>query len=261
MLFIPLLVLSWSLFAQERGQAGVRGQGRGQAQTQAPGRGQGAGPVQGQPPGGGRFSPKLGGEYTRLVSEELAKGPVPRLPNGNPDLSGPWVGGGSNDDIEKQGGLKPGELPLLPWAKALRDARKEDDEPYLYCTPMSVPRMNPYPWRFVQSSDIEGPRPIYIIHENGDAGAVRQIFMDGRKHPDPRRLDPDMVGTFDRPVGRRHARHRHGGLQRQVLVRQPRDAAHREAAHDRAVDAYRISGRSSTISRSTTRAPCRTRCS
>ena len=70
---------------------------------------------------------------------------------GHPDLSGPWVGGGSNADIEKEGGLKPGELPLLPAAKALRDSRKDPDEPYLYCTPMGVPRMNPYPWKFVQS--------------------------------------------------------------------------------------------------------------
>ena len=59
----------------------------------------------------------------------MAKGPVPRLPDGKPDMSGPWVGGGSNDDIEKEGGLKPGELPLLPAAMALRDSRNEKDEP------------------------------------------------------------------------------------------------------------------------------------
>ena len=158
-------------------------QGRGQAQGQ--GRGQGAGPVQGQPPAGGRFSPKLAGEFTPTTPDDIAKGPVPRMPDGKPDLSGPWVGGGSNQDIEAQGGLKPGELPLLPWARDLREKRKEADEPYLYCTPMSVPRMNPYPWRFVQSYTSKGASTIYVIHENGDAGAVRQIFMDGRKHPDP----------------------------------------------------------------------------
>jgi hypothetical protein len=133
--------------------------------------------------GGGRFSTKLSGEFTPKVSEEMAKGPVPRLPDGKPDLSGPWVGGGSNSDIEHDGGLKPGELPLLPAAKALRDSRNEKDEPYLWCTPMSVPRVNPYPWRIVQSYTSKGPGIIFFIHENGDAGAVRQIFMDGRKHP------------------------------------------------------------------------------
>src|SRR5947207_4204648 len=83
------------------------------------------------------FFPPLAGEYTPTTPPEIANLPTPRLPNGQPDMSGPWVGGGSNQDIEREGGLKPGELPLLPWAKALRDARKEDNEPDLYCTPMS----------------------------------------------------------------------------------------------------------------------------
>jgi hypothetical protein len=131
-----------------------------------------------------RLPARLSGEFTPLAPPEVANGPVPRMPDGHPDLSGPWVGGGSNADLEKDGGLKPGELPLLPWAKALREARKEEDEPYLYCTPMSVPRVNPYPWRFVQSVTAQGRSTIYVLHENGDAGGHRQIFMDGRKHPD-----------------------------------------------------------------------------
>ena len=141
--------------------------------------------AQGGPPPDGFFPvwPPLGSEFTPIASPELAKGPVPRMPDGKPDLHGPWVGGGSNDDIEKEGGLKPGELPLLPWAKALRDSRKEEDEPYLYCTPMSVPRVNPYPWNFLQSVTSKGPGTIYIVHEAGDAGRIRHVFMDGRPHP------------------------------------------------------------------------------
>ena len=42
----------------------------------------------------------------------------------------------------------------------------------------------PYPWRFVQSVTAQGRSTIYVLHENGDAGGHRQIFMDGRKHPD-----------------------------------------------------------------------------
>ena len=130
-----------------------------------------------------RFNPGLAGEFTPRASDDIAKGPVPRMPDGKPDLHGPWVGGGSNQDIESQGGLKEGDLPLLPWAKALRDSRKEEDEPYLYCTPMSVPRVNPYPWNFIQSLTSKGPGTIYLHHENGDAGRIRHIFMDGREHP------------------------------------------------------------------------------
>ena len=126
---------------------------------------------------------KLGTDWTPIASAAVAALPTPRLHDGKPDLSGPWVGGGSNSDIESNGGLKPGELPLLPWAKELRDSRREEDEPYLYCTPMGVPRVNPYPWRFVQAYTAPGPTHIFVLHENGDAGGHRQIFMDGRSHP------------------------------------------------------------------------------
>src|ERR1700758_4145555 len=91
-----------------------------------------------------------------VVPDNLVNGPVPRLPDGKPDLTGPWLGGGSNADIEKEGGLKPGELPLLPWAKELRDKRKEQDEPYVACLPMSVPRVNPYPWKFAMTYTSKG---------------------------------------------------------------------------------------------------------
>jgi hypothetical protein len=126
---------------------------------------------------------KLGTDWVPIAPAAIANGPVPRLHDGKPDLSGPWVGGGSNSDIEANGGLKAGELPLLPWAKALRDSRKEENEPYLYCTPMGVPRKNPYPWRIVQSYTAKGNTHILFVHENGDAGGHRQIFMDGRAHP------------------------------------------------------------------------------
>ena len=55
---------------------------------------------------------------TPLLPDALVNGPVPRMPDGKPDLTGPWLGGGSNQDIEREGGLKPGELPLLPWLRA-----------------------------------------------------------------------------------------------------------------------------------------------
>src|SRR5882724_6003040 len=106
---------------------------------------------------------------TPMLPDNLVKSPVPRLPDGHPDLSGPWLGGGSNADIEREGGLKPGELPLLPRAKELRDKRKEQDEPYVACTPMSVPRINPFPWKMVFSLTPKGVTEIYILHELGDA--------------------------------------------------------------------------------------------
>jgi len=94
------------------------------------------------------------------------------------------VGGGSNGDIERAGGLEPGELPLLPWARELRDSRVSQDEPYMACLPMSVPRVNSYPWKFTNSYTSKGLSHIYILHETGDAGAHRVVYMDGREHPE-----------------------------------------------------------------------------
>jgi hypothetical protein len=96
--------------------------------------------------------------------------PIPRLPDGKVDL-------------ELEGGMKPGELPLLPWARELRDKRKEEQEPYTICLPMGVPRSNPYPWKFAMSYTSKGLSHIYVLHETGDAGAHRVIYMDGRPHP------------------------------------------------------------------------------
>jgi len=87
---------------------------------------------------------------------EVNSRPIPRLPDGKIDLTGPWVGGGTVADIERDGGLKPGELPLLPWAKELRDKRKSQDDPYTACLPMSVLRTNPYPWKFAMSYTAKG---------------------------------------------------------------------------------------------------------
>ena len=135
------------------------------------------------------------GGTPRITAADAAR-PVPRLPDGKPDLTGPWVGGGSNVDIEREGGLKPGELPLLQSAKALRDKRKEEDEPYTACLPMGVPRVNPYPWKFAMTYTSKGLTHIYILHETGDSGAHRVVYMDGRKHP----VDP-LPTWFGHSIG------------------------------------------------------------
>ena len=138
---------------------------------------------------GGVGQIQVGGSPVVPDSEVTSK-PVPRLPDGTVDITGPWVGGGSNGNIERDGGLKPGELPLLPWAKELMSKRLEKDEPYTACLPMSVPRVNPYPWKFALSYTSKGLSHIYVLHETGDAGAHRVVYMDGRTHP------PDPIPTW-----------------------------------------------------------------
>jgi hypothetical protein len=156
------------------------------------GQGRGGGAPSGQTDNGGvRY---INPGSPTVTEAEATSRPIPRLPDGKVDLTGPWVGGGSNQDIERDGGLKPGELPLLPWARELRDARLEKDEPYVRCLPMSVPRVNPYPWKFAMSYTEKGLSHIYVLHETGDAGAHRVIYMDGRKHPPKDQIVPSWWG-------------------------------------------------------------------
>jgi hypothetical protein len=120
-------------------------------------------------------------------------GPVPRLPDGTVDLAGVWVGGGPINDIEREGGMKPGEVDglMLPWAKALKDSRDLTDEPHNQCLPMGIPRTTPFPFRLVQTPTHKAATHIFMLHE-GNIHSYRQIFMDGRKHPpDP---DPTWFG-------------------------------------------------------------------
>jgi len=160
-------------------------------------------PLRSQQVGGGAPGPAAGEvpfiflPSPTVPDAEAASRPIPRLPDGTVDLTGPWVGGGSNVDIELEGGLKAGELPLLPWARDLRGKRNKAEEPYTACLPMGVPRVNPYPWKFAMSYTAKGLSHVYVLHETGDAGAHRVIYMDGRRHP----ADP-IPTWFGHSIGR-----------------------------------------------------------
>ena len=122
------------------------------------------------------------------------KGPVPRFPNGMVMLTDvTWLGGGSRSDIGVEGGLKKGELEtlMLPWARTLMESRKETQDPHNFCMPDIVPRATPFPFRFVQDFTHIPPTHMFIVQE-GNIHSFRQIFMDGRKHPDD--LAPSWYG-------------------------------------------------------------------
>src|SRR5437867_3475928 len=117
-------------------------------------------------------------------------GPAPRLADGKPDFSGVWNGGGPIGDLAQ--GLAPGEkIPLLPAAEEMMKQRQSRDDPEANCLPTGVPRIAPYPWRIVQT-----PTHIFFLFE-GNIHSYRQIFMDGRKHPE----DPDPT-WYGHSVGR-----------------------------------------------------------
>ena len=152
------------------------------ANQQAPAAGRGAG----QGRAGGAAQGPLGA--VNALGQELRRpaaptGPIPRLSDGTVDLGdGVWYGGGSSADIAT--GLPKGEsLPLLPWAKELRQHRSQhqEEDPTNFCLPAGVPRVTPYPSRFVQNYTLK-PTHMFILYE-GTIHTYRQIFMDGRKHP------------------------------------------------------------------------------
>jgi hypothetical protein len=132
-----------------------------------------------------KTSPAGSGGLNRTPA--VAKQPAPRLPDGHIDLSGVWQGGGPIGDIAQ--GLPKGEdLPMNDWAKKVMETRQAKDDPEANCLPTGVPRIAPYPWRILQT-----PTHIFFLFE-GNIHSYRQIFMDGRKHPDPDELDPTWYG-------------------------------------------------------------------
>jgi hypothetical protein len=107
--------------------------------------------------------------------------PAPRTSDGKPDLNGLW-GPDRTFIYDITSTLKKGEaLPIQPWAEKVTKERMSNADPEARCLPAGVPRMAPYPWKIVQQ-----PKLVVFLFE-GNIHTYRQIFMDGRGHPD----DPD----------------------------------------------------------------------
>jgi hypothetical protein len=136
-------------------------------------------------PGGIILRP--GEERPEFQQPAAPKGPAPRTADGKPDLSGVWAAAGYTTNIAKD--MKPGELPMTPWAEALykeRQANHSKDDPEGRCLPEGVPRRDPYPFKIIQT-----PTLVLILFE-GNVHSYRQIFLDRRTHP--RDLDKNWWG-------------------------------------------------------------------
>jgi hypothetical protein len=106
--------------------------------------------------------------------------PAPKTSWGKPDLNGIWKLDDQTYFQDLTAGLKPDEVVLTPWARAIQKAREEDDhadDPLARCLPHGVPRVNTnamFPFKIIQT-----PTLIVILYEQ--LGLFRQVFMDGRK--------------------------------------------------------------------------------
>ncbi len=107
-------------------------------------------------------------------------GPVPRLSDGKPDLTGIWNGfGGSGQDAPD----------MLPWAaKVVADHRAKDGaEDYeARCLPGGPPRAAPY-----HTALFATPKLVLMLFE-GNTHMYRQFFVDGTDHP--KDLKPTFYG-------------------------------------------------------------------
>jgi len=128
--------------------------------------------------------------------------PTPKAPDGKPDLSGVWESDPDHFyDLAKD--LPPGEVVMLPWAKALqaeREGKEHQDDPLSECMPPGVPRIDmttpaaPHPFKIVQT-----PALVVLLYETSANSTFRQVFLDGRalpKDPQPTWLGYS-VGRWD----------------------------------------------------------------
>ena len=125
--------------------------------------------------------------------------PTPRLANGTPNLGpiepnkGYWTLRQHRDYAAVL--IDQDEIPYQPWARAIAMERREERskyDPQGYCMPPSGPRLmtTPFPMEIIQLPEQER---IIMIYEGG-AHLWRNIYMDGRPHPEGDALNPTWLG-------------------------------------------------------------------
>jgi hypothetical protein len=127
-----------------------------------------------------RFACAAFAQGDRFPVKPPPSGPVPRMADGRPDLSGVWL---------RPRVVDAGTPEMLPWAAALAKQRAADnfkDMPSARCLPMGVSLLSPYLAKFIQT-----PSVLVIIQE-AEGGSTIQVFLDGRDHP--KELQPTWRG-------------------------------------------------------------------
>jgi len=114
-----------------------------------------------------------------------------RTADGKPDLSGFWMPVEAVKHLlNLAADLKPGDVPLQPWAEQLYKQRIDDngkDHPGVRCLPSGIPEKNNIPdgLKVVQTPDL-----LVFLYESRTI--YRQVFMDGR--PLPKNAQPTWMG-------------------------------------------------------------------
>jgi hypothetical protein len=106
------------------------------------------------------------------------------------------AGGAGDGDGRGRGGSKSEPwIPWMPWSAAVYDYNARNSskyDPEGYCLPPGGPRLmaTPYPMEIIQ---LPASQRIVMIFE-GATHIWREIYMDGRAHPEDDRLNPTYLG-------------------------------------------------------------------
>ena len=120
------------------------------------------------------------------------KAPPRRMADGHVDLSGFWMpAAGVRHLLNLAADLKPGDVPLQPWAEALYKERIENngkDHPGVRCWPSGITEKLSIPdgLKVVHSPDL-----LLFLYESRTI--YRQVFTDGRPLPPPD-VQPTWMG-------------------------------------------------------------------
>jgi hypothetical protein len=130
-----------------------------------------------------------------LCAQSKDAPPTPRLADGKTDFGGKgvWAPIWVLDWADKKYVEKAIDVPFTATGSELfkqRRATLSKDDPEGYCLPPGVPRYTgtPYPFQFLHLPD-----RIVILYEGASHG-YRVIYMDGRKHTGPEKLNPTWMG-------------------------------------------------------------------
>ena len=116
-----------------------------------------------------------------LVSEDAARSRPARLPNGQPNLRGPWV--------STQASLNPPEVEPTPEGARLAEGRvRHFDSPALRCETVNIV----YDWAYERESNDIYQDEDRITLQYGYVDLVRTIHLDRSDHPGD--IEPSVTG-------------------------------------------------------------------
>ena len=131
-------------------------------------------------------------------------GPVPRLADGHPDLSGVWwggsdVGGRGGPPVPRTGPPAPSYTSLYqPWAAKKAATLSDKDDPTLNCVPVAFGTLNVRLWSVGAVGQIVAT-PKFVVLLSETFHDFQLVPTDGRAHRDdqPPTYRGDAVGHWE----------------------------------------------------------------